>query len=149
MPAKKAAAKKGKRYSAEEKAEILAFVDSQGRGGQSAAAAKYKVSPLTIGNWRKEAGKGSKAKGAAPAVNRDDVLRELAGKGFKIVRLQNALTGEIIEEKIDPKIEKLGLKFGAVPAKPDNEAGYVSIQGGRYLVTMTLDRLLALTGTKP
>lgn len=149
MAAKKAAAKKGKRYSDEEKAEILAFVDSHGRGGQSAAAAKYKVSPLTIGNWRKEAGKGSKAKGTAPAVNRDDVLRELAGKGFKIVRMQNMLTGEVLEEKIDPKIEKLGLEFGRMPAKPSDSATYVSAAGGAVLVTMTLDRLLALTGTKP
>jgi hypothetical protein len=57
---------KGKRYSAKEREEILAFVTSvneaKGRGGQSAAAAKYQVSPLTIGNWFKKSGTAPKAK---------------------------------------------------------------------------------------
>jgi len=57
---------KGKRYSAKEREEILAFVTSvneaKGRGGQSAAAAKYQVSPLTIGNWFKKSGAAPKAK---------------------------------------------------------------------------------------
>lgn len=159
MPAKKAAkaATKGKRYTAEEKAEILAYAAAQGRGGQSAAAKKFGVSPLTLSNWKKGAADGGsgvrngrKAKEVGNGlVDPDTVLRELAKKGFKIVRLQNALTGEILEEKIDPKIEKLGLEFGAMPKKPNENAAYVSGAGGTLLVTLTLDRFLALTGTKP
>jgi len=80
---KKAAAKKpagakntnkGKRYSASEKQEILDFVAAtnakKGRGGQTAAAAKYGVAALTIAGWIKATGKGAKkpvAKKAAKA----------------------------------------------------------------------------------
>ena len=56
---------KGKRYTPAEKAEVVAFVEKinaeKGRGGQSAASAKFKISQLTISSWLK----GSK--GAAPA----------------------------------------------------------------------------------
>lgn len=59
---------KGKRYSAKEREEILAFVasvnEAKGRGGQSAAASKYQVSPLTIGNWVKQSGAAPKSKAA-------------------------------------------------------------------------------------
>lgn len=48
-------AAKGRRYTTKEKAEIIAFVDKvnseKGRGGQSAASKKYKISPLTISSW--------------------------------------------------------------------------------------------------
>ncbi|MDB6078272.1 MAG: hypothetical protein JWO82_2019 [Akkermansiaceae bacterium] len=57
-------AAKGRRYTAKEKADIIAFVDKvnseKGRGGQSAASKKYKISPLTISSWiRSGAGNGS------------------------------------------------------------------------------------------
>ena len=150
MPAKKqAAASKGKRYTPEEKAQILAFVEAQGRGGASAAAKKFNVSPLTISSWRKAAGTGStRAKASSTAIDKDDVLRALAQKGFKVVRMVNALTGEMIEEKIDPKVEKLGLDFGGLKGKADDAKTYVVQSSGQILVTMTLDRLLAVTGTK-
>lgn len=149
MPAKKVATK-GKRYSESEKAEILEFVNQQGRGGASAAVKKYGVSPLTISTWRKTSGAAPRATAkAVSSAERDDVLRLLAGKGFKIVRMANVLTGEILEEKIDPKIEKLNLKFESLKGKADEKATYVSQGSGQILVTMTLDRLLAVTGTKP
>lgn len=48
----------GKRYSQRERAEILAFVDKtnalKGRGGITAAARKFGVTPLTISNWMKK-----------------------------------------------------------------------------------------------
>lgn len=57
-------AAKGRRYTAKEKAEIIAFVDKvnaeKGRGGQSAASKKFKISPLTISSWiRSGAGGGA------------------------------------------------------------------------------------------
>jgi transposase-like protein len=153
MPAKKAAAvSKGKRYSEQEKAEILAFADAQGRGGASAAAKKFKVSPLTISNWRKVQGSGRAPQvrnASSQVVVQDDVLRVLAQKGFKVVRMMNALTGEIIEDRIDPKVEKLGLEFGGPRGKADDGKTYVVQSSGQILVTMTLDRLLSITGTKP
>lgn len=148
MAAKKKATK-GKRYTDAEKAEILQFVESHGRGGGTAAAKKFGVSQLTISSWKKKAGGGiAKPAKASGIVERDDVLRALAQKGFKVVRMVNALTGEVLEDKIDPKIEKLGLDFGGVKRKADDAATYVTQTTGQILVTMTLDRLLAISGTK-
>lgn len=63
----------GIRYTDSQKQEIVAFVAkynaANGRGGQSAASAKYKVTPLTISGWLKSAGvKAPKAKKAAKKV---------------------------------------------------------------------------------
>ena len=76
-------------------------------------------------------------------------MRSLAAKGFKIVRMMNVLTGEMLDEKIDPKIEKLNLGFDGLKAKADDGITYVTQSSGQVLVTMTLERLLTLTGTKP
>lgn len=75
-PSAKKASKKSKagtRYTPEKKAEVLAFVASHnaknGRGGQSTAASKFKISPLTVMAWLKKSGapKAAKAtKSAAP-----------------------------------------------------------------------------------
>jgi hypothetical protein len=149
MAAKKAA-KKGKRYSDAEKAEILGFIEKQGRGGATLAAKKFGISPLTLTNWKKAAsGKGGAPKSKGSAVDKDVVLKVLAGKGFKIVRSMNIITGEILEDKIDPKIEKLNLSFGGVGVRADDATTYVTSTGKQILVTLTLDRLLALTATKP
>ncbi len=149
MAAKKSSGK-GKRYTDAEKAEVLAFVENYGRGGASAAAKKFGVSPLTISSWRKAAGAGrGRSRAPSTAIDRDEVLRLLADKGFKVVRLANALTGEILEEKIDPKVEKLGLDFGGLKGKADDSVTYVTQTRGQVLVTLTLDRLLTITGIKP
>jgi hypothetical protein len=148
MAAKKAAAKKGKRYSDAEKAEILNFVVQQGRGGATLAAKKFGISPLTLTNWKKASGAGPK-KSKGGAIDKDAVLKMLSGKGFKIVRSMNMITGEILEDKIDPKIEKLNLDFGGLGAKAKDSTTYVTSTGTQVLVTLTLDRLLAITGTKP
>ncbi len=56
------------RYDQKTKDEVIDFIvkynEANKRGGQSAAAEKYKISPITIGNWLKKAGlkKGGKAK---------------------------------------------------------------------------------------
>ena len=56
------------RYDQKKKDEVEAFIqnynEKNGRGGQSAAAKKYKVTPITISNWLKKAGvKGPNKKG--------------------------------------------------------------------------------------
>jgi len=65
----------GKRYTPDEKKEIIEFVHQhnaeQGRGGATTAANKYGVSMLTISNWMKAAGTpatpGKKVKGGKVA----------------------------------------------------------------------------------
>lgn len=61
-PAKKTGKKmgRGSRYTPEKKQEIIAYVTAynakHGRGGQSKAVAKYKLSPITCAAWLKAAG---------------------------------------------------------------------------------------------
>ncbi|MEX2578803.1 MAG: hypothetical protein WD342_07070 [Verrucomicrobiales bacterium] len=60
------ASKRTKRYTDEQKEEILEFVRAYDkvhkRGGQAAAVKKFGVTALTISKWRKEARKSPKKK---------------------------------------------------------------------------------------
>lgn len=90
-------AAKGRRYTEEEKADILAFVAKvnaeNGRGGQTAASKKYNISQLTISSWlngstRVRAGKGgTKVRGTLGAK-----LAKLATLNEQIVRMEKELT---------------------------------------------------------
>ena len=57
---------RGTRYTPEQKAEILDFVnqvnEEKGRGGAAAAARKFGISQITIGLWVKKGGKPSASK---------------------------------------------------------------------------------------
>ena len=65
----KKASATGVRYTDAQKKEVVDFViqynSQNGRGGQSKAAKKYKVTPLTISAWIKAAGASKAAKPAA------------------------------------------------------------------------------------
>lgn len=69
MSTKSKKAPTGVRYSDAQKQEIVNFVSQynseKGRGGQSAAAKKYNVTPLTIAAWLKASGGKTKAKAKA------------------------------------------------------------------------------------
>jgi len=69
-----------KRFTAEEKAEILDFVEKHGRGGIAAASRKYKVSANTIITWKKE-GKGPKKSSVKKATKK--VAKKAAKKTAK------------------------------------------------------------------
>jgi transposase-like protein len=68
----------GVRYTPEQKKEIVEYVqqynEANGRGGQSAAVSKFKVTPITIGAWLKAAGvskkKGKPAKAKKKAAKK-------------------------------------------------------------------------------
>jgi hypothetical protein len=91
-------AAKGRRYTAKEKAEIIAFVDKvntdKGRGGQSAASKKYKISPLTISSWiRTGPGGGlSVSGGASVAGPIGKKLSKLQALHDQIARAEKELT---------------------------------------------------------
>lgn len=60
----------GKRYSEEQKSEILAFVASQGRGGITAAGKKYGVSYIALRRWMNGAGGNRKStRGSSKALD--------------------------------------------------------------------------------
>lgn len=73
---------KGRRYTDKEKAQVLAFVQKvnseKGRGGITAAAGKFEITPLTISNWLRKA-ETPPARSATPAkADFADNLRRLA-----------------------------------------------------------------------
>ena len=110
-PAKKGKATQGTRYTDAQKKEVVDFAVSynaaNGRGGQSKAAARFGVSPLTVMAWLKAAGvkkgkpgKGTTAKIVKPAKgarkgaaggNFDNKLGQLAALGKDIIKAEAAL----------------------------------------------------------
>lgn len=101
-------AAKGRRYTNKEKADIIAFVDKvnadKGRGGQSAASKKYKISPLTISSWiRAGIGGGAVASGDGASVS--------GPIGKKLSKLQ-ALHDQIARAEKD--LAKLKVQFNAL-----------------------------------
>ncbi|MBU6171137.1 MAG: hypothetical protein KGQ87_06565 [Verrucomicrobia bacterium] len=103
----------GVRYTPEQKKEIVEFVqqynEANGRGGQSAAVSKFKVTPITIGAWLKAAGVSKKkgkpakaAKAAKPAKAKKKAAKKAKGgakKGTKGVgkRYSAAEKQEVID----------------------------------------------------
>ena len=69
-PAKRAMVPQGTRYTEEQKKAVLDYVAQvnakKGRGGMTAAAKKFKITPLTVSNWIAKLG-GSAATGAPKA----------------------------------------------------------------------------------
>ncbi|HVJ44762.1 MAG TPA: HAD-IB family phosphatase, partial [Luteolibacter sp.] len=96
---------KGKRYSAEEKGDIVAFVEKHnaenGRGGQSAAAKKFGISQLTIASWLKSGGASTGAKrGRKPGSGS-------AAKGGSFTAKLGALSALAAQiRKIEPRPEE-------------------------------------------
>lgn len=72
----------GKRYSAEEKAEIVQFIQTYNaehkRGGMKAASDKFGVSVVTLSNWGKGKRKKAKAKVKAKVKARAKVRKSVA-----------------------------------------------------------------------
>lgn len=88
---------RGKRYTADEKNKIIAFVESHnvanGRGGQSAAAKKFGVSQLTVSGWLKGAGVSGRGKsgGKGSMQNKLAILLTL---GQEIAKLDKELSSK-------------------------------------------------------
>ncbi|MCF7676245.1 MAG: hypothetical protein K9M97_12930 [Akkermansiaceae bacterium] len=67
-------APQGTRYTDDQKQAVLAYVTAvnakKGRGGMSAAAKKFKITPLTVSTWIRKFGTGGSA--PAPAAPKDN-----------------------------------------------------------------------------
>jgi len=123
------AAKKGKagtRYTDEQKKEVVDFAvaynAANGRGGQSKAASKFKVSPLTVVAWLKAAGlKDGAEKGAAkvaqastaPKAANAPKATAVGGFDAKLIALL-ALNKEITKAQAD--LATLVARFNAAKA---------------------------------
>jgi len=122
----------GKRYSPEQKAEILAFIkdyDAKNkRGGLTAAASKFGVSVVTLSNWKNKGGKSKKAKvaPAAPAAPE-------APKKAKVVK---AAKKPAVKKKAGRKPRK-----AAAPAKPATAGSKVDILTRMQAITVQIAAL--------
>jgi transposase-like protein len=108
---------KGKRYTAEEKNEILGFVEKHnsenGRGGQSAASKKYGISQLSIASWLKNAGSVASSKRGRKAVAG---AKGAVSKGSFSKKLNelSAVAAQI--DKAEADLAKLRTKFNSLKA---------------------------------
>lgn len=127
-PAKSAGASKmGVRYSPEQKQEVVKFVQdfnaANGRGGQSRAADKFKLSVLTVSAWLKAAGvKGGKAPKAAKVSKK--AAKGAVVKAAKSAAAPTGLAAKVaslvnISEQVnqaEKELEKLYAKHDAIMA---------------------------------
>jgi len=83
---------RGKRYTPEEKSKVVSFVTDfntkNGRGGQSAAAAKFGISQLTIATWLKNAGLKSGGKTTSSSSNIQKKLGSMLKLGQEIEKME-------------------------------------------------------------
>ena len=89
---------KAKRYTAEQKQEILDYIEQQGRGGQTKAVQKYKVTAATIASWKKKAAGGSTSSSPRGGGSKElraledlaAILKEIEITEANLARLQKA-----------------------------------------------------------
>lgn len=106
MSTKSAKSNKGKRYTSAEKQEVIDFVNhinsTKGRGGQSAASKKFKISPLTISGWLKKSDSPSSA--AKTAVVGGSIAKKLG----KLQDLHNEIA------RREKELAKLRIQFDSL-----------------------------------
>ncbi len=103
---------KGKRYSVEEKQEIIDYVAQinaeKGRGGQTEASKKFGVSPLTISTWIKKGGATKAAKpgrkpgrkaGSKPGRKPASAGRSAKGNIGSVLEQLASLDAEIVAKR--------------------------------------------------
>lgn len=91
------ASKKGKRYTAAEKAEVLGWVNDynvkHGRGGVANASKKFGITQLTLHNWVRQGGAAMSTTSATRvAPNHAGILRDLADLLDEISQRETELT---------------------------------------------------------
>lgn len=103
----KPASSKGVRYTDEQKKEVVDFAlahnAEKGRGGQSKAAAKFKISQLTVAAWLKAAGgsapKAAKSNKVAAKPVKAKTKAVKAAKAPKAPKAKKASKGRFTEEQ--------------------------------------------------
>jgi len=104
----------GIRYSDALKKQVIEFVEKhnseKGRGGQSAAAAKFKITPLTIATWLKAAGvKTTGSKVAKKAAKK--TTKNAAKKAAKKTAKKAAKKAVVKAKKAARKATKKGIRY--------------------------------------
>ena len=81
-------------------------------------------------------------------IDANALIKVLAARGFKFMRLRNELTGEIVREESDPKIDGLHLKYAPIPTNAPNGI-YVIQTSNQIQFAMNLDTFLEVAKLKP
>jgi transposase-like protein len=127
-PAKKAGKMgRGSRYTPEKKQEIIDYViaynAANGRGGQSKAVAKYKLSAITCASWLKAAGVPS-GKGAVKKTKAAKAVKTKVVKAVKATAAPVGLSAKVASlvelneqvRKAETELEKLYSKHDSLMA---------------------------------
>lgn len=125
-PAKAGKSKAGSRYTDEQKKEVVDFAvaynAANGRGGQSKAAAQFKISPLTVMAWLKAAGvkKGGKKVSTkvakAPKAAKAPAAAAVSTSGGFDAKLTALLVLSKEVAKAEADLAKLVARFNAAKA---------------------------------
>jgi len=91
------AKKKAKRYTAEQRKEILDFIAKEGRGGQTKAVSKFGVTAATIASWKRKSGattgtstRGGGSKELRAVEELASLLKEIANAEANLAKLKKA-----------------------------------------------------------
>lgn len=121
MSAKTKEKKSRKRYSSDEKKEIVDFVlnhdGENGRGGKSAAVKKFGISPISLATWIKESGSpapSGKERGRKPGSK--NVAKPNASSGNFTAKLKELTEVAAEIDKAESDLEQLRKKFQALKA---------------------------------
>lgn len=99
----KPASSKGVRYTDAQKKEVVDFAlahnSEKGRGGQSKAAAKFKISQLTVAAWLKAAGASAPNAAKSKKVATKPVKVAKAAKAPKASKAKKASKGRFTDEQ--------------------------------------------------
>ena len=111
---------KSLRYSDEQKQEIVDFAvahnAANGRGGQSQAATKYGVSPLTVMAWLKGAGVKSSDKGGPKSASGKSTASKSSIGGNIDAKLSSLLVLSKQISKVEAELAQLNAKFKSLKA---------------------------------
>ena len=114
---------RGKRYSAEEKSKIIAFVNEYNaknkRGGQLTAAKKFGISQLTIATWLKKSGGKSTGKAAAKGAKKTaakSASKAVTTKGSMQKKLNSLLSLGKEIEKLERDLKAKRNQFDSIKA---------------------------------
>ncbi len=93
----------GVRYTKDKKLEVVNYIDDYnakyGRGGQSAAAKKFKITPLTVAKWNKEFTEEEKvaAKSSSGKKSRPTPKAKAFGSGKRGTRYSTEQKGQVVD----------------------------------------------------
>jgi transposase-like protein len=111
---------RGKRYSTEEKSKVVTFITeynaTNGRGGQTAAVAKFGISQLSIAAWLKKSGVKSSTKASGKASKKASTKTVVAKGGNQVKKLSAMLSLSNEIEKLESNLKAKQAQFNSLKA---------------------------------